>query len=139
MVLIEEVNEPEIKPVKVEEKKLPVEKPVENAKECFWKIILTIFYAEKLLQIYKNLQRKLLRNQKVDHNEKQNSFLSWIIKIPTKEKLSKKLMSKENSTMNLTMKNEQKIIQGEKTRIIKRGFFVFMKGGFMKMIFLLMN
>ena len=38
MVLIEEVNEPEIKPVKVEEKKPPVEKTVENAKECFWKI-----------------------------------------------------------------------------------------------------
>ena len=35
MVLIEEVNEPEIKPVKVEEKKPPVEKKVENAQERF--------------------------------------------------------------------------------------------------------
>ena len=35
MVLIEEVNEPEIKPVKVEEKKTPVEKKVENAQKRF--------------------------------------------------------------------------------------------------------
>jgi len=35
MVLIEEVTEPEIKPVKVEEKKQPVEKKVENVQEWF--------------------------------------------------------------------------------------------------------
>ena len=35
MVLIEEVTEPEIKPVKVEEKKQTVEKKIENDQEWF--------------------------------------------------------------------------------------------------------
>ena len=35
MVLIEEVTEPEIKPVKIEEKKQQVKKNIENAQEWF--------------------------------------------------------------------------------------------------------
>ena len=46
MVLIEEVTEPEIKPVKVEEKKL--EKKIENAQEWF-----------KIAKIYCNKRYKL--------------------------------------------------------------------------------
>ena len=48
MVLIEEVTEPEIKPVKVEEKKQTVEKKIENDQEWF-----------KIAKIYCNKNYKL--------------------------------------------------------------------------------
>ena len=71
MVLIEEVTEPEIKPVKVEEKKQVVEKKIENVQE--WFKIAKIFIATKNTKIAnKNRGRKLLHNQKIDQNEKKN-------------------------------------------------------------------
>ena len=54
----------------------------------------------------------MLHSQKVDLNENQNSLSNWIIEILTKERLSKKLKSKENSMMNLMIQNGRKIIQG---------------------------
>ena len=58
MVLIEEVNEPEIKPVKVEEKKPPVEKTVENAKECFWKITSKILQWNSCIKYIKKTPKE---------------------------------------------------------------------------------
>ena len=50
MVLIEEVTEPEIKPVKVEEKKQTVEKKIENDQEWF-----------KIAKIYCNKNKQVAK------------------------------------------------------------------------------
>lgn len=55
MVLIEEVTEPEIKPVKVEEKKQAVEKKIENAQEWFK---IAKFYFNKRYKLQIQLQIK---------------------------------------------------------------------------------
>ena len=89
MVLIEEVNEPEIKPVKVEEKKPPVEKTVENAKECFWKI--TSFYAVKFLhKIYKKTPKKMAAQPKSRPQRKAKFVIELDNKDPDEGKIVEK-------------------------------------------------
>ena len=129
MVLIEEVNEPEIKPVKVEEKKPPVEKTVENAKECFWKITSKILQWNSCIKYIKKPPKKIAAQPKSRPQRKAKFVIELDNKDPDEGKIVEKTDVERKLDDELDDEERAKNYPRWK-KIFERVFFVFMKGWF---------